>query len=297
MSESSTTPPAHPTPDAADPSAGAADAPVTADTAQRDALRAAERSAVTVRDLSGPSELRGLTELFTITWGSSQAAVPQDLVVAIRHAGGYVGGAFSDNLMTAAGVGFLGRDPGGKVYLHSHAVGVHPRLQGTGVGLAVKMHQRAWALANGITEIRWTYDPLMIRNASFNVGRLGGLPISYLPDFYGELDDDYNRGDHTDRVVLSWKLDRPLPGRPPFSAAEAVTVVSSDDNAPVVHPIPDAPLLRVEIPAGYGQLRRDSPGTALRWRLAYREVFPQLLDAGYRVVGWDHPRAYLLHRP
>lgn len=266
-------------------------------TAWRDAQRAAERSSVTVRDLSGSGELRDLTELFTITWGSSQAAVPVDLAVAMRHAGGYLGGAFSGTQLAAAGVGFLGRDSAdGPVYLHSHAVGVHPRLQGTGVGMAVKMHQRAWALERGFNEIRWTYDPLLIRNASFNVGRLGALPIKYLPDFYGELDDDYNRGDHTDRMVVSWKLDRPLPGRPAFGDTEATTVIAAQDNAPVVHKIPDDPLVRIEVPAGYEHLRKDSAGTALRWRLAYREVIPQLLDAGYVVVGWDHPRAYLLRR-
>ena len=81
-----------------------------------------------------------------------------------------------------------------------------PTYAGRAVGTAIKLHQRDWALAHGGTAITWTYDPLVARNAHFNLNRLGARPERYLLDVYGELRDDLNRGDPSDRLLVRWSL-------------------------------------------------------------------------------------------
>ena len=108
---------------------------------------------------------------------------------------------------------FLGRERGvdgaWRSYLHSHMAAVLPGRPRPGIGTALKLHQRAWALANDLDEIRWTFDPLVRRNAHLNVVRLGVDVAAYLPDFYGEMDDEVNAGDRSDRMIAAWRLTTP----------------------------------------------------------------------------------------
>ena len=54
--------------------------------------------------------------------------------------------------------------------------------------------------------IAWTYDPLIRRNAYFNLAKLGARPVEYLPNFYGAMDDAINGGTETDRMLVRWEL-------------------------------------------------------------------------------------------
>lgn len=42
-----------------------------------------------------------------------------------------------------------------------------------GLGYAVKQAQRGWAMERGARTMRWTFDPLVGRNARFNLVKLG----------------------------------------------------------------------------------------------------------------------------
>ena len=83
--------------------------------------------------------------------------------------------------------------------MHSHITGVLPGLQSQGLGRLLKQHQREWALAREVGHITWTFDPLVARNAHFNLRVLGARVTEYLVDHYGPMDDGVNRGDETDR--------------------------------------------------------------------------------------------------
>ena len=83
-----------------------------------------------------------------------------------------------------ATLGFLGWSGG--LHLHSHMNAVDPAARGRGIGVALKLRQRAVCLAHGVDEMRWTYDPLIRRNARMNLVRLGAEVVAFLPDFYGE---------------------------------------------------------------------------------------------------------------
>ena len=86
---------------------------------------------------------------------------------------------------------------------------VDPAARGRGIGVALKLRQRAVCLAHGVTEMRWTYDPLIRRNARLNLVRLGAEVVAFLPDFYGELGDAITGADRSDRFEVRWRLDAP----------------------------------------------------------------------------------------
>ncbi len=141
-------------------------------------------------------------------------------------------GAYDDDgAMVAASAGFFGH-PGERVSYHSHITGVLPSAQGRGVGLAVKHHQYAWALEHGVAEIVWTFDPLLARNASFNLARLGADVVSYLPDFYGAMSDGVNAGQGSDRLYVHWDV---VPGGPSpreVDTRDAVTMLAAGRRQP-----------------------------------------------------------------
>src|SRR5262249_13597994 len=149
------------------------------------------------------------------------------------------------------------------------------------VGFALKLHQRAWALRRGVTVIEWTYDPLVRRNAYFNLVKLGALPAEYLPNFYGDMADTINNGDDSDRLLARWTLDAPEVaaaslGKPAFrdaqreiAAGALIALGSADDGSPVIGPL-DGDVLLVAVPPDFESLRATDPSRARRWRLALR---------------------------
>jgi len=95
----------------------------------------------------------------------------------------------------------------GAPYLHSHMTGVHANYRDRGVGRMLKLFQRDEALSRDIRLIEWTFDPLEMRNAHFNLNRLGAICRRYLPNLYGITTSPLHRGLATDRLVAEWYLD------------------------------------------------------------------------------------------
>jgi predicted GNAT superfamily acetyltransferase len=159
--------------------------------------------AVEVRVLTGMDEFNAAAQVLRTIWGSSQ--LPAEVLRALDFAGGYVAGAFANGEMIGASAGFLA-PRADSIHLHSHISGVVAPWQDRRVGYSLKMHQRDWALARGIGTIEWTFDPLIRRNAFFNLVKLGAAVVSFEADFYGEMADAINAGDPTDRAVVEWDL-------------------------------------------------------------------------------------------
>src|SRR5207248_178956 len=93
-------------------------------------------------------------------------------------------------------------------YLHSHMTGVLSNCRDRGVGRMLKLFQRDEALSRGIRLIQWTFDPLELRNAHFNLNRLGAICRQYLPNLYGTTTSPLHRGLATDRAAgpICWLL-------------------------------------------------------------------------------------------
>jgi predicted GNAT superfamily acetyltransferase len=235
---------------------------------------------VEIRRLDTARDAAAAAALFAEVWQHEQ--MTPNLLRALDHAGGYVYGAFEGGDLVAAAAAFLGREDGA-LRLHSHILGVRAGARGGGLGEALKRHQRDWAREQGIPVVAWTFDPLVRRNAYFNVAKLGAPPARYLVDFYGPMADGINRGDETDRLLVEW----PTSGDPPPPPAEPpVPVLRDDGGAPVAADAGGARWVSVAVPDDVERLRPSDPALARRWRHAVRDVLGGALDGGARVVGF-----------
>jgi predicted GNAT superfamily acetyltransferase len=254
----------------------------------------ADDADVSITLVSELDELRALAAFFDALWQRTTPALPPELFRALTHAGNYAASATHQGRLVGGLAGFLGWH-GEELVLHSHILGVAPDIQHRGVGAALKLHQRWWAREHGLGLILWTFDPLVRRNARFNLRRLGVMTIAYLPDFYGPMHDSFNADAPTDRLLVAWPTTPDLaPGREPPGSAE--TVLDCDVRGlPVTRPL-GASRVRCVTPPDIVTLRRQDPQSALAWNLALRETLGGALSEGYEVEGLDDEGAYVLSR-
>ncbi len=233
--------------------------------------------------------------------------VPPEILLVLQRTGNYAVTVSCGGTLVAVSAGLRTGEP--DPHLHSHITGVAAGHRGRHVGYAVKLHQRAWTLGQGMGSITWTFDPLHRRNASFNLGKLGARFTSYLPDFYGPMTDEVNRGTPSDRALISWDLTAPVPpaptgGRPapaPAAAATAAAAVPLVVVDELGRPAPsgarhDRPVLSVLVPHDVETLRRTDPDLAGLWSQVVGGALQPALQEGYSVVGFDPERHYLLTR-
>lgn len=248
---------------------------------------------VTVRPLDTLDGVRSAEALFAEVWRSpGKPPLSTEVMRAVEHAGGYVVGAYDGDRMIAASSAFLALSDDGRCVLHSHISGVLAEAQGRRIGWALKQHQRAWCLERGISTITWTFDPLVRRNAWFNLAKLGAVAVEYLVDFYGPMSDGLNAGEPTDRLFTRWDLLSPAvqdaaEGRPlAADPADGQLLLGERDGRPVVLAAAETGRTSlVRLPADIEALRVDDPAAAREWRLAVREVLAPLVEAGGRVTG------------
>ena len=164
---------------------------------------------VVVRICEGLEEYRACVALQKQIWVEADLEiVPDTVFVVAGHTGGQILGAFDGQRL----VGFTLAMPGlrnGGAYLHSHMTGVHADYRDRGVGRMLKLFQREEALGRDLRLIEWTFDPLEMRNAHFNLNRLGAIARRYVPNMYGITSSPLHRGLATDRLVAEWYLDSP----------------------------------------------------------------------------------------
>ena len=231
-------------------------------------------ASVQIRTVSEVSELTEVGNVLQRVWGTSVPLVNVELLAAIAHSGGYVAGAFDGHRMVGASVGFLA-DHHGEWALHSHVTCVLDAMRHGGIGQAVKLHQRAWAAGHELDWITWTFDPLVRRNAWFNIAILGAEVDEYLPSFYGTMTDAINVGDESDRLMMAWNVAAPV-------------TITPRDGSDI-----DTALL-VSTPPDIVELRRTDPSAVSRWRVETREALAGALDDGRRVLGFTREGAYVI---
>ena len=165
---------------------------------------------MTIRELSTEPELREAVALQKTIWGWDDAdLLPFRMFVVATKIGGQLLGAFDNDRMIAFCVAIPGLKPDGKVYLHSHMLGVLPEYRNLGVGRQLKLRQKDDALTRGIDLIEWTFDPLDLKNAHFNVERLGAIVRRYVRNQYGVSSSPLHGGLPTDRLVAEWWIAKP----------------------------------------------------------------------------------------
>ncbi len=221
-----------------------------------------------MRSMDQVEDVRGLIGRI---WGQ-YAVVPPNFLRALGMAGSASLLVCRDSVPVGFALAVLGWDNG--AHLHSHQVGVLEECRGQGVGLAIKLHQRALSLDHGVSEIRWTYDPLLMANARFNLVRLGAQIIDFVPNCYGVRNDNFNLDDVTDRVKVSWDISRPVGG---CELSRKVGEV-------------------IEIPSDYLALKNADPIQASEWRGRVGSQFASALLVGRQVLGLCHD-GYVIGTP
>ena len=172
------------------------------------------RTAVRVRPLRDPAEMRDAVELYRAVFrlGPGAPAVSPRLLVSLAHNGGSAIGAFDGTELVGFAYGFPGVDAAtGAVYHYSQMAAVRDDQQGRGVGRALKLGQRDHVLSTGVTAMRWSFDPVRTRNAHFNLDVLGAVARWFVPNMLGVEDVGRDAGQRTDRLIVEWDLTAPLP--------------------------------------------------------------------------------------
>jgi predicted GNAT superfamily acetyltransferase len=236
-----------------------------------------------IEELTELDDLRALVELFSEVWGSSgDPPLNSNTLRAMAHSGNHIAGVRADGRLIAGIVGWLGIHAPDDLHLHSHILGVLPGHEAKGLGFALKQHQRTWCLERGVRAVEWTFDPLVRRNAHFNLAKLGAEASRYLVDFYGGMRDGINAGDETDRILIRWDLE----------SQNARAAAAGHPVEP--EPGPDAVL--VQVPEDIVAIRRHDPELARRWRLDVREALTGPMARGYRITGFTRTFEYVLER-
>lgn len=273
------------------------------DQARLAADRAASAARITIRDEVDVDRMRVISELLVTVWGTSpqEAPIPYDLLRSIGHAGCNVTAAYAaDGRLCGAAVAIVSPLA---ATAYSLIAGVLPGVADRGVGFALKQHQRAWALERGLTTMVWTFDPLVSRNARFNLTKLGAEASEYIPAFYGVMDDGINGNDDTDRLVAVWALTTPRTLACSLGEPEPVDLPrSTPGDIRGVGPDGSAALIEIDgalwcrVPHDIVALRSEAPAEATAWRSSTRTMLTEALASGYRADGLTRSGWYRLSR-
>ena len=229
------------------------------------------RNGIEVRVLRHLDEFRDTLAVQSGVWRFSEVdQVPPRILSVAKYIGGLIMGAFDGDRMIGFSFALPGLKQEGNAYWHSHMTGVLDEYQGAGIGRLIKLKQREEALAVGVERIEWFFDPLEIRNAHFNIQKLGVIVERFLPNQYGITSSPLHGGMPTDRLVADWRL----------SSARVTANIEG-------RPGPDVPVEKtIEIPAEIAGLRSQDPEKAKAIQTGVREQFQQCFGQGLVVVGY-----------
>jgi predicted GNAT superfamily acetyltransferase len=274
-----------------------------------------------IRDVQGEPEYHAIEDLQKEAWQFSDLdTVPAATLIATQHAGGIVLGAFEGDSMIGFAYAFPGYE-GGRASMHSHMLAVKPEYRNYKAGFYLKLAQRERALAKGLDEITWTFDPLQSLNAHLNFTKLGVISNRYIPNFYGTVTSSpLHSGFGTDRLWVRWLLNsdrvkrsvspdgsRPA-GKIPLDSSDAAGVLKSiliysEGTRPLLGDFSSslsASRCAIEIPYNINALKEAEPELGIEWRKATRAAFLAALDYGFvaedfvRIEGSLTPRWFYL---
>ena len=160
-----------------------------------------------IRRLTEIHEFEQVVQLQRSIWQMSDLEIqPVDTFAVAEKTGGETLGACEDGRVLGFCLGLPAIKEDGTTFLHSHMLGVMPEYSNRGIGRAIKLAQREAAQARGIELIEWTFDPLQVKNAFFNIERLGAFVRRCYYNLYGRTSNALDAGLPTDRCVAEWWL-------------------------------------------------------------------------------------------
>ncbi len=280
---------------------------------------------IIIRDLKSIDDLSQLKAVEKEVWAiADDDSIPLTLAIALKAAGNIFVGAFDKNVridknqekMVGFAFGFLGCEHG-EITIHSHQLAVLDAYRHLDLGSRLKQAQRERAMAMGVHEMTWTFDPLQSRNAHFNFAKLGVVSDTYKVDFYGSETSSMLHRNGTDRLWVRWILNsRRVRERIAGKNYRAETLDALRLLAPLVRFDPSGRPARadlaesvarqrvsIEIPGEILEIERTDKELARAWREATRWAFRESIKQGFFVAefcrsirGQQGPGAYLLQR-
>ncbi len=222
-------------------------------------------------------------------------ALPEIEVSPVRHfvvskaSGGFILGAYDAGKLIGFVLSMAGMRGGSERFFYSHLTAVLNTYQNHGIGARLKWAQREAAIAEGVNFIKWTFQPILARNAHFNLNRLGSVIRQYAPNYYG-TDYPNLRGEveplglDSDRLFAEWNLD-----------SEKVTALAAGRDY-----IETGDVVRtIRTPTDWGTLVKTDLKLAIDEQKRVKAEFNQCFEGGLVARAFErsdtNPR-YLLYR-
>jgi predicted GNAT superfamily acetyltransferase len=255
---------------------------------------------VQIRPLKTLQDFNVCEHIQKTVWGN--VGVSGELMSVTQKYGGAVLGSIVNGRVVGFIYAFLARRHG-KLIHWSHLMAVEPKFRDLGLGFRMKQAHRKLVLADGITSICWTYDPLQSRNAGLNIARLGGRGEEYVPNCYGRFPSAIEQGLESDRFVVNWRIgtalvEKRLRGHRPGTEGMLKNSPRINETRMNASGFPEnckislglrQPELLVEIPVQTDLMRAHALGLARSWRMETRKIFMNYFGAGYRAEGFIPP--------
>jgi predicted GNAT superfamily acetyltransferase len=270
---------------------------------------------IEIRHVRTHDEFVRCVELQAATWGAGfRESVPATILKITQRLGGVTAGAFTpDGTLLGFIFGVTGIEHGALVHW-SDMLAVDARAQNHGIGRSLKEFQRETLRAVGVTRMYWTYDPLVARNAYFNLNRLGARVVEYVEDMYGaDTGSALHSGLGTDRFIVDWPIAAKARTEPILramasspSAWSEAPILNADAAgrapaalSPAASSLP--PRARVEIPTDILHVQQTRIADAVSWRQSTRQALQWALANDYAVERFERDASgnrafYLLSR-
>jgi predicted GNAT superfamily acetyltransferase len=231
------------------------------------------------------------SELYARVFGYTTAdhsLNPKLLSAIVGNGGAAVAATTPDGELVGFAYGFVGFDSAAP-YLYSQAAFIDPAYQSKGIGRLLKQEQAEIATAEGLTSMRWAFDPILARNAHFNLDVLGARGVRFAPRYYDEA--------FSDRLIVDWAL---APAADTADAAEAAEAAEATAPAAPALALPavDTAALGAALPLHWGRpIEQDGvihvpipssnpaktfdPVIVEALRAAVAETFAEVFERGY----------------
>lgn len=227
---------------------------------------------ITIKSLTEISEFRDAVQLQKTIWGFEEIELlPVRLFVVATKVGGQVFGAYDGSKMVAFLLAIPGVKRDGQPYLHSHMLGVLKDYRDHGLGRKLKLAQREEALSRGFELVEWTFDPLEVKNAFFNIERLGAVIRRFVFNQYGTTSSSLHGGLPTDRCIAEWYIGG--------ERAKAITAGLPFARNPIE--------ARIPVPNDIADIKTRDPRRAREIQAEVGAQFDQHFRAGLAVIGFE----------
>jgi len=234
------------------------------------------KSHIEIRQLFSLDEFTEVLNLQKSIWGFPDIELlPLRFLVVVSKVGGHVFGAYDAGRMVGFCFAIPGVKPTGRAYLHSHMLGVLSEYHNSGIGRRLKLRQREEALGRGIALMEWTFDPLELKNAFFNIERLGAIVRRYSENQYGVTASPLHGGLPTDRCVAEWWLD----------SARVRRIV---DGERLAH----NPVERISYPADIAAIRSEDRTAAREIQRANGRLLHDAFARGLAATGFERTETH-----